>query len=538
MVYSYIIFILFFAWLINAIRRVLHCVYFWQLKEYRFDRIKGDIKKSLKVLFPKTTEVSVVLLLILSLFLFSKNISLWNSLVLDVFYIFGIYSIYLLVRKKWRMPKFTKKAILLLFLSVIFILYCLFVFASNFFLFIVIIEVTVPLVTFLLAEILQIPTFFVKVRIYERAKSKIGQLKGLTAIGVTGSYGKSSTKEFLYTFLSKKYKVLRTSGNINTEIGVAQTVIDQLKPDHQIFIVEMGAYRKGEIKLLCDIVKPKFGIVTGVNEQHLALFGSLDNLLMAEGGGELANSLPKDGILFVNGDNKYCLDLYKKTSNLSDNNKKIYSLSNKEINSDIWAEDIEVGRDYVSFVAINKKGEMGHFKANVLGKQNIQNFLGAISIARELGMSFEEISDACKNISKEQAGMVLKTGKFGIDIVDSSYSANPDGVYADLDYFSIFSGKRIIVMPCLIELGEKSADIHEKIGRKIAEVCDLAIITNKDNFKEIKRGALEAGMAEKDILLYDNAKDIYSVITLFCKSGDAVLFEGRVPVGLISLLTQ
>jgi UDP-N-acetylmuramyl pentapeptide synthase len=93
-------------------------------------------------------------------------------------------------------------------------------------------------------------------------------------------------------------------------------------------------------------------------------------------------------------------------------------------------------------------------------------------------------------------------------------------------------------MPCLIELGDKSTVIHEKIGRKIAEICDLAIITSKDKFKEIKKGAMELGMPEKDILLCDKPKDIYSTITLFCKSGDAVLLEGRVPQKLIDLLNK
>ena len=158
-------------------------------------------------------------------------------------------------------------------------------------------------------------------------------------------------------------------------------------------------------------------------------------------------------------------------------------------------------KDYISFIAIDKNKEMAHFKVKVLGKQNVQNLLGAILIAKELGMSFGEISEACKNISQEQAGMVLKQGKHGIDIIDSSYSANPDGVFADLDYFSIFKGKKVIVMPCLIELGEKSSEIHEKIGRKIAEICDLAIITSKDKFKELKKGAMEAGMQEKEYFI-------------------------------------
>ena len=309
-------------------------------------------------------------------------------------------------------------------------------------------------------------------------------------------------------------------------MGIAQTILEDLKPEHQIFVAEMGAYKKGGIKLLCDIVKPKIGIVAGVNEQHLALFGSLENLLSAEGGEELAQSLPEEGLLVLNGDNKYCLDLYKKTDF---KNKKIYTEKKGVLNADIWTEDIEAKTDSISFVAVNKSREMAHFKVSVLGRQNAQNLLAAILVAKELGMSFEEISFACKKIKQWQGGMVLKQGKMGIHIIDSSYSANPDGVFADLEYLKIFPQKKAIIMPCLIELGPNSGEIHKKIGAKIAEICDLAIITSKDKFKEIKG-------ENKKIIFCQNPEEIFSAITSFCKAGDAVLLEGRVPKKLHEIL--
>lgn len=378
----------------------------------------------------------------------------------------------------------------------------------------------------------------------EKLLQKIKLVSGVKVIAITGSYGKTSTKEFLTTILSRKFKVLSTSKHQNSEIGVAKCILKDLRPNHQVFIAEVGAYDKGKVKQVCNILKPKIGIVTGVNEQHLALFGSMQNLLSAEGGGELADSLPKDGVLFINGDNKYCLDLYKKNN---DCRKKIYCLSNKIIDSEIWADDIVVSKNYVSFIATckNANKEWMSFTVRVLGKHNIQNLLGAILVAKELGMSLFEIAEACKSISQEQAGITLKQGNHDIFIIDSSYSSNPDGVFADLDYFSVFGNptslrlrgaKKVIVMPCLIELGEKSSEIHKKIGQKIAETCDFAIITSKDKFQEIKNGAVQAGMAEKNILLCDKPQDIYSLITLFCKAGDAVLLEGRVPNKLHELL--
>ena len=132
--------------------------------------------------------------------------------------------------------------------------------------------------------------------------------------------------------------------------------------------------------------------------------------------------------------------------------------------------------------------------------------------------------------------MTLKSGIHRINIIDSSYSSNPDGVVADLDYLNIFKGKKVIVMPCLIELGSKSAVIHYQIGKKIAKTCDLAIITTKERFGDLKRGAMENGMQESAILLCDNPDEVLAHITTNCKEGDAVLLEGRVPNKLITLL--
>ena len=183
-----------------------------------------------------------------------------------------------------------------------------------------------------------------------------------------------------------------------------------------------------------------------------------------------------------------------------------------------------------------KDKEMAHFKVDVLGKQNIQNLLGAILVAKELGMNLEEISRACKNIKQGQAGIILKNGIHGIEIINSSHSSNPDGVMADLDYLKVFEGKKVIVMPCLIELGKKSAEIHREIGKKIAEISDMAIITTKDKFEEIKNSAVLNGMPKEKILFQDRPKEIFNMITTFCKEDDAVLLEGRVPEGLIKLL--
>lgn len=538
-------------WFVWILKYALFWLYLWQLKDYHIGRFVDHFRthKGKKIIFNVAQAFKLVLFF---LFLFGGNASFYLLLILLLVYL-GESVLFLraILNRSFKKPAETSKTLFLTAFSlavvILFLAWILNARNSSQPLWLLGFDILTPLIISVIVLLFQ--PFFVLLRrnILKKAEEKIEKLKplsGLKVIAITGSYGKTSTKEFLSTILSKKFRVLSTKEHQNSEIGVAKCILEDLKPKHQIFIAEVGAYNKGKVKEVCSILKPKMGIVTGVNEQHLALFGSLKNLLSAEGGGELADALPEDGVLFVNGDNKYCLDLYKKRPENKPKNKKIYSLSNKSVNSDIWSDSITVHKSFISFLAITKQGEMAHFNVNVLGKHNAQNLLGAILVARELGMSLGEISDACKNITQEQAGMTLKTGKQGIDIIDSSYSSNPDGVFADLDYLSIFPenpstslrAKKIIVMPCLIELGEKSSEIHEKIGRKIGETCDLAIITSKDKFKELKSGMVDAGMQEKNILLCDNPREIYSAVAHFCKSGDAVLLEGRVPGGLIDFL--
>ena len=558
-----------FLWLARTIKFVLFWIYLWQLKEYHIGRFIDHFRtdKGKTLVFGIVSIVKLILLILLlidSVFLtlvFYVLFAVWATE--SLFFIYSIFT------KTFKRPVVTKKTIFLTSTSfLLVILYAVFAYNYNdvlgFTFSILLFDILTPLL--ISAVVLLFQPFFVLARngILKKAAKKISTFKNLTVIGITGSYGKTSTKEFLTTILASKFNVLSTPEHKNSEIGIAQTILQSLNEKHKIFIVEMGSYSKGGIKLLCDIVKPRIGIVTGVNEQHLATFGSLENLLSAEGGRELAESLPKNGLIILNGDNKYCLDLYKKTGinkktkapilekigarpSTQDLSALVYTVKKDTVDSDIWTEDVEARKDSLHFIAICQDKEIAHFDVSVLGKQNVQNLLGAILIAKELGMNLEEISIACKNIRQEQAGMTLKKGLYGLNIIDSSYSSNPDGVMADLNYLNIFGqnllsldnftqAKKVVVMPCLIELGSKSKEIHRQIGKKIAEVCDLAIITTKDRFDDIKSGAIEYSMPADKILLCDKPADIVNIITTFCKEGDAVLLEGRVPGELIRLL--
>lgn len=519
-------------WSIRTVKHVLFWVYLWQLKEYHIGRFKDHFstEKGKKLLYDPSLFLKVVLALFFAFFPTLQSALL--IIILTIYIIEGIIFARQISRNTHKRPVVTaKSAFLTSIVITISVAFSIWVFNKNLVWYLGF-DIVLPFIVAIVILAFQPISVLFRNAKLRKAKLKREKYTNLKVIAITGSFGKTSTKEFLTTILSKKFHVLSTSKHQNSEIGVANCILQNLNKYHEIFIAEVGAYNKGKVKEVCNVIKPKYGIVTGVNEQHLALFGSLDNLLLAEGGGELADVLGKDGTLIVNGDNKHCLNLLKRFSG----KEKIYTIENRKLNADIWTEGSTIEEDHISFVARNKKGEMANFYVKVLGQQHIQNLLAAILMASELGMSFHEISEACKDIVVEQAGMTLSVEKHGIRIIDSSYSSNPDGVIAELNYLNIFKKKKVVVMPCLIELGKDSNRIHEEIGKKIGKICNLAIITSKDYFDYIKKGAKEVGMKDSNIIFCEKSQDIYSIITLYCKAGDAVLLEGRVPSELIKLL--
>jgi len=504
-------------WMIVFTKKLFLWIWLWQLKEYHIGRFKAHFhtEKGKKLIRAKI----VFLKLFVLIGLFFRTI-LFSYLTVIVFFGEALFVFFALFRKKFLMPVITKKTFLILSLGIIFeivfgSLVLLSPIAQRFFYHCLItLDLLAPL--FVSGLVLSVEPIAISWRkkIIAKATDKRNKFKDLIVVGITGSYGKTSTKEFLADILSEKFRVLRTKEHQNSEVGISQCILNDLSKSHQIFVCEMGAYNQGGIKLLAKIAKPKIGILTGINQQHLATFGSLESIIKTKY--ELIESLPPDGLAVFNGNNQYCRDLFEKTK-----------ISKKMTNRDIWAEDIEVGKDFISFKVLTKSSQ-SKFKINLLGKHWIDNILMAILVAQEMGMSLEEISMACRKIKPLKRGMELIKIK-GFNIVDATYSANPDGVLAHLDYLKVWKGKKAIVMPCLIELGPEADAVHKRIGEEIANVCDLAIITTKDYFDSIKRGAIEKGMQEKRILFLERSQDIFEKLQSFDGREDVILLESRVP---------
>jgi UDP-N-acetylmuramoyl-tripeptide--D-alanyl-D-alanine ligase len=410
-----------------------------------------------------------------------------------------------LISSFWRIkfPKFTKKTIVVsasgILLEILILSYIYPLQDKRFYLLLLATIVFAPIIFSLLILLFQIPTAVLRKRILKRAGQKRKRFKHLLVIGITGSYGKTSTKEFLTEILSERFKVLKTKKHINSEIGIAQTILNELEEGHQIFIAEIGAYERGKIREVCEMLKPQIGILTGINEQHLSTFGSQENIIRAKF--ELIEALSKDGLAVFNGYNKYCRQLFQKTTKP----KKIISTST---------------------------GIFSTVVGNMLS-WDVENFLLAVAVAKKLGMSREGIIRAAKTIKSQ---IKIRKGINDTDVIDSAYSTNPHSVMAHLDYLKTLPNKKVIIMPCLIELGKMSKEVHRRIGEMIGKICDLAIITTKDRFGELREGARKSGMPKEKILLIENPKEIFEKIKTFCQPGDTILLESRVPKNLLRRL--
>jgi len=519
-----------FFWFFLTVRANLFWFYLWQLKEYHIGRFLDhfNTEKGERALL---NPLNVFKILLILLFFY---LPVLFPFIVAIVYISEFFKTILdLIRGRVKRPIITKKSLLLIFLSLfleVVFLIALYQIKKDIILcalILLIIDILTPLITSLIVLLIQPFAVLGRNRIIKKAKKKREEFKDLLVIGITGSYGKTSTKEFLYIILSQKFgenKVLKTKAHQNSEVGISQCILRELNPEHKIFICEMGAYNKGGIKLLCDITKPKIGILTGINEQHMAAFGSQDNIIKTKF--ELIEALPEDGITVFNEDNAF-IKFEIRNSIFKVLNKKFYSVRGK---ADIWAENIVIAKEFVTFRVSTRDNDSIDFKVNILGGHNVLNILGAVMVAKELGMTLPEIAKACEKIDSRCGGMQLKKGVNGLNVIDSTYSANPDGVISALEYLKIWRGRKVIIMPCLIELGAASKEVHRRIGKKIAEVCDLAIITTKDRFKEIKETA-----GEKAVFI-ENPKEIFEKVKSFCEEGDVVLLESRVPSQLIKIL--
>ncbi len=324
----------------------------------------------------------------------------------------------------------------------------------------------------------------------KEACDRINSLPRLTVIGITGSYGKTSTKFYLKEILSAKYNVLMTPESYNTTMGVVKTVRESLMPTHDIFICEMGAKNVGEIKEICDIVKPDFGIITSIGPAHLESFKTIENITKTKF--ELCDALPEENTVFLNGDNEYI------ASHTPSRNAVYYGAENTK--ASVKAENIKVSEHGTSFDVICADGRY-LFETKLLGKHNVINILGCISVALHLGVSLPEMALPIRRLKSAPHRLELRGGGETV-IIDDAFNSNPSGSRAALDVLSEFPGVRIMITPGMVELGDKEAEYNRDFGKYACDKCDYVFLVGTRITKSIKDGLLSCGFPEERCITF------------------------------------
>lgn len=356
---------------------------------------------------------------------------------------------------------------------------------------------------------------------YNDAARILASMPDLKIVGITGSYGKTSTKHYLHRILSEKYDVLMTPGSFNTTLGVIRTVREYLKPYNEVFIVEMGAKQQGDIKEICDLVKPQMGIVTAVGEQHLESFKSIENVQRTKF--ELIDALPNDGLGVVNDDFEYV------ANRKVDNVKCVRYAVNETANAAYSATDIVYDETGTRFKIVGNGKEL-LLHTRLVGECNISNLIAAVIVAIELNVPDEKIRYAVEKIEQVEHRLNLKRTPGGITIIDDAFNSNPTGSKMAMDVLSRFNkGKRIVITPGMIELGEKQYELNEALGMKIAECADVAIIVGEYNKDALLNGIGQGNMDENNVHAVASFNEAQRMLATIAKTGDTVLYENDLP---------
>ena len=346
-------------------------------------------------------------------------------------------------------------------------------------------------------------------------------MPSLKVIGITGSYGKTSSKNILNDILNVKYNSFATPKSFNTMYGLMNAINNYMDKFNDVFVAEMGAFKQGEIKEKAEFIRPKYGILTKVGTAHLESFGSQENI--QKGKFELIDSLPDDGTCVLNMDDKY------QTSYKLKSKCKVIWVSLKDKKADVYANIIKISNTGTKFKCTFKDSkEECEFETKLLGEANIYNIVQSIAMARELGLTLEQIKIGVKKISSIEHRLELKTLD-NITIIDDAYNSNPDGAKMALDVLGLMDGKKITVTPGMIELGDKQYEYNMEFGRQMAKVCDEVILVGKEQTKPILDGLKKEKYNEKNIYILNDVKEAFPLMRKLSNNKTYVLLENDLP---------
>ena len=364
--------------------------------------------------------------------------------------------------------------------------------------------------------------FFITV---ENALSALGDLArfwrdrmAVKVVAITGSNGKTTTKEMCARVLSRRFQVLRTEGNLNNLIGLPLMLL-KLSPDHEVAVLEMGMNQPGEISRLKAIARPQVSTITNIGRAHLEFLGSMEAVVRAKG--ELWENLMVDDWIAVNRDDPRVAMLAAKAPC----QKKTFSLARE---ADLWGADLSRNSAGGIQFSLHMDGRARQVHLAAFGRHHVYNALAAASLAAALGMDLEEIAAGLQGFQPYAGrGKVLLLGR-QVHVLDDSYNANPDSLAATLDAFSEMKekGRGIVILGDMLELGAASAQAHEEAGRRIGEMgLDHLFVIGKEAH-HLAAGAEAAGMARARIHAAGSQGEMLDELGKRVREGDWILVKG------------
>ncbi len=351
------------------------------------------------------------------------------------------------------------------------------------------------------------------------AKKILKKHKGLKVIGITGSYGKTTTKFILTRILSEKFNTVCTPQSFNTPMGVVRTIREMLKPQTEIFVCEMGAKNIGDIKEICDIVSPDFAMITSVGPQHLETFKTVDNVFNTKF--ELADAVFKNsGKVFVNGNSTEIIN------RINPNDFYIYGTDD---GFNFNAKNITYGRNGSEF-EVMLGGENVKLNSRLLGLHSIINIVGAAGIAHTLGVSNDDIKFAVSALKPYEHRLEMKNSVNGSIMIDDAYNANPEGSIEAVRVLGSFDGlKKVIITPGLIELGEKEYECNYNLGLEAAKICDIIILVGKNRSKPLSDAVNSTKFNKENLFIAENFFKAMEIYSQFADDKTVLLIENDLP---------
>lgn len=351
------------------------------------------------------------------------------------------------------------------------------------------------------------------------------RFKDLRIIGVTGSVGKSSTKELVAAVLARDFVVLKSEGNLNNEIGLPLMLL-QLEPKHQRAVLEMGMYARGEIARLVELAQPSVGVVTLVGPVHLERLGSMDAI--SEAKAELVQALPPDGVAILNYDDE-------RVRAMRDQTRARVLTYGLDSQADLWAADIiSEGLEGIHFT-LHYDGEEFHVQVPLLGRHSVHTALRATAVGLAEEMSWDHILDGLQD-RRAQLRLVAVPGPNGSTILDDTYNASPASMIAALNLLADLSGRKIAVLGDMLELGEYENEGHRMVALRAIDAADI-LITVGPLGRGMAEECLRNGMPAERVQVCETNAGVVAYLNTIVQPGDMILIKGSRSLRMEEIVT-